>query len=74
VRILADEVGVSVGAAKVLCFSLVRAWEGEFAEMAEGVMGGLVGEERDRVRRAVMGVERRMSGAEAFSWRTGRYR
>ncbi|KAK4444493.1 putative terpene cyclase [Podospora aff. communis PSN243] len=74
VRILADEVGVSVGAAKVLCFSLVRAWEGEFEEMAEGVLGGLVGEERERVGRAVRGVERRMAGAEAFSWRTGRYR
>ncbi|KAK0616951.1 isoprenoid synthase domain-containing protein [Immersiella caudata] len=75
VRILADEVGVSVGAAKGLCFSLVRAWEGEFGEMAEGVLGAVKGEEeRERVGRAVRGIERRMAAAEAFSWRTGRYR
>jgi aristolochene synthase len=73
VRILADEVGVSVGAAKRLCFALVRAWEVEFLDMAEAVMEGTEGGSRIRLARAVKGIERRMSGAEGFSWRTSRY-
>lgn len=73
VRILADEMGVSVGAAKRLCFALARAWEVEFLEMAESVMSGVEGEEAVRLARAVKGIERRMTGAEGFSWRTSRY-
>jgi len=74
VRILADEAAVSVGAAKRLCFSLVRAWEEEFQTMAEGVVDSAGDEDaRERLQRAVQGIERRMTGAEAFSWRTSRY-
>ncbi|KAK0640820.1 isoprenoid synthase domain-containing protein [Cercophora newfieldiana] len=75
VRILADEVGVSVGVAKRLCFSLVRAWEEEFVEMSGAVLGAVADDEesRERLERAVKGIERRMTGAEAFSWRTSRY-
>jgi aristolochene synthase len=72
VRILADEAVVSVSAAKTLCFALVRAWEAEFQRMAEEI---LVGAEKvdGRLVRAIAGIERRMTGAEAFSWRTTRY-
>jgi len=85
VRILADEMGVSVGAAKRLCFALARAWEVEFLEMAEGVLNSLnngsgsdgVKDEEEatttRLARAIKGIERRMTGAEGFSWRTSRY-
>lgn len=74
VRILADETAVSVGAAKKLCFALVRAWEEEFGVMAEALVGSAGDEEaRRRLERAVKGIERRISGAEAFSWRTSRY-
>jgi len=73
VRILADETAVSVGMAKRLCFALVRAWEVEFKSMAEDLMSreGMKGNES--MRRMVDGIERRMTGAEAFSWRTSRY-
>lgn len=73
VRILADEVAVSVGMAKGLCFALVRAWEVEFRGMVERLLEGVGVGERGALRRAVVGIERRMAGAEAFSWRTRRY-
>ncbi|KAK3368782.1 isoprenoid synthase domain-containing protein [Podospora didyma] len=75
VCILANEVGVEVGAAKLLCLALVRAWEVEFRRRAKEVLALAKAEGMDLVRmeRAVKGVERRMSGAEAFSWRTRRY-
>lgn len=67
VAVLAGEVGIGVEAARGLCVRLVRAWEGEFVKLkGEMLVEG-------RLRRAVEGIERRMSGAEAFSWRTGRY-
>ncbi|KAK4664535.1 uncharacterized protein QC763_511740 [Podospora pseudopauciseta] len=67
VAVLAGEVGIGVEAARGLCVRLVRAWEGEFVRLkGEMLVEG-------RLRRAVEGIERRMSGAEAFSWRTGRY-
>ncbi|KAK3349788.1 isoprenoid synthase domain-containing protein [Lasiosphaeria hispida] len=74
VRILADETAVSVGAAKSLCLALVRAWEVEFQTMVEEVLERVRGGDgEERLRRAVLGIERRMTGAEAFSWRTSRY-
>ncbi|KAK5658076.1 hypothetical protein OQA88_2632 [Cercophora sp. LCS_1] len=73
VRILADEAAVSVGTAKRLCFAFVRAWEVEFKRMVDETLEGVGGMEGERLQRAVVGIERRMSGAEAFSWRTKRY-
>ncbi|CAP62208.1 uncharacterized protein PODANS_5_11740 [Podospora anserina S mat+] len=67
VAVLAGEVGIGVEAARGLSVRLVRAWEGEFVRL-KGEM-----QVEGRLRRAVEGIERRMSGAEAFSWRTGRY-
>ncbi|KAK4187881.1 isoprenoid synthase domain-containing protein [Podospora australis] len=71
VAVLAGEMNVSVHAARQLCLALVRAWEVEFLAMSEKFLTENEGEER--LVRAVKGIERRMSGAEAFSWRTARY-
>jgi hypothetical protein len=74
VQVLADETGISVAAAKAVCFALVRAWEAEFQRLAATVIEAAEEEtERETVRRLVQGMERRMNGAEAFSWRTRRY-
>ncbi|KAK0669936.1 putative terpene cyclase [Cercophora samala] len=74
VAVLAEEANVGVLAARGLCVGLVRAWEGEFVRLVGEVLAGEGGGDGDgRLRRAVEGIERRMSGAEAFSWRTGRY-
>lgn len=72
VAVLAGEVGVGVGVARVLCLAIVRGWEKEFLEMVGG-LDLINGEDGELMRRAVKGIERRMSGAEAFSWRTRRY-
>jgi aristolochene synthase len=77
VAVLAKEANLSVHAARQLCLGLVRAWEVEFLSMAEELLGsygpGGQGEAGSLMRRAVKGIERRMTGAEAFSWRTSRY-
>ncbi|KAK4459712.1 putative terpene cyclase [Cladorrhinum samala] len=73
VAVLAGEVGLGVGAARVLCLALVRGWEKEFLEMVAGLDLDDNGKDAELMRRAVKGIERRMSGAEAFSWRTRRY-
>ncbi|KAK3304143.1 isoprenoid synthase domain-containing protein [Chaetomium strumarium] len=78
VAVLAKEANLSVHAARQLCLGLVRAWEVEFLSMAEGLLGsyglgGQQGEARSLMDRAIKGIERRMTGAEAFSWRTSRY-
>ncbi|GAB1315558.1 Isoprenoid synthase domain-containing protein [Madurella fahalii] len=75
VAVLAREANVSFGAARQLCLALVRAWETEFLSMVKELLGscGRGQEEERRLVRAVKGIERRMTGAEAFSWRTSRY-
>ncbi|KAK4203172.1 putative terpene cyclase [Triangularia verruculosa] len=62
VAVLAEEANISVTAARGLCVALVRAWEAEFLKLVDEVapVGGVEG----RLRRAVEGIERRMSGAE----------
>ena len=73
VRILADNAGLSVGVAKKLCFALVRAWEVEFKGMEKELLEQEGTKANTNLRRMVRGIERRMTGAEAFSWRTTRY-
>lgn len=72
VSILAAETHIGVEAAKVWSFSLVRMWEKEFHRMVDELTasGDLSSEE---MRKAVEGIERRMTGAEAFYWSTKRY-
>ncbi|KAK4171459.1 putative terpene cyclase [Triangularia setosa] len=70
VAVLAEEANISLMAARGLCVALVRAWEVEFLKLAEEVVPV---DAEARLRRAVEGIKRRMSGAEAFSWRTRRY-
>ena len=67
VRILADEVGVSVDISKQLCFAFVRAWEVEFKRLSGRVMEGAGEEENDNHQRMITGIERRMTGAEAVT-------
>ncbi|KAK7427453.1 hypothetical protein QQZ08_006059 [Neonectria magnoliae] len=72
VSILAAETHICVEAAKAWSFSLVRTWEGEFQRMVrELVANGDM--ESEEMRRAVEGIERRMTGAEEFYWQTKRY-
>jgi aristolochene synthase len=73
VRILADEISVSTQAAKCLCFALVRTWEVEFRRMAKEILESSVLKDRELMGRVITGIERRMTGAEEFSWRTKRY-
>ena len=75
VAVLAREVNVSVGTARQLCLALVRAWEVEFLSMVKELLCSRDQgqEEAGRLMRALKGIERRMTGAEAFSWRTSRY-
>lgn len=72
VSILASETHIGVEAAKVWSFSLVRMWEKEFHRMVDELeaSGDLKSED---MRRAIDGIERRMTGAEAFYWSTKRY-
>ncbi|KAI5463835.1 isoprenoid synthase domain-containing protein [Mariannaea sp. PMI_226] len=72
VSILATETHIGVEAAKVWSFSLVRTWEGEFHRMVhELAEAGELNDEK--MKRAVEGIERRMTGAEEFYWQTKRY-
>jgi aristolochene synthase len=72
VSILAAETHIGVDAAKVWSFSLVRTWEGEFHKMVRELADA--GElENEDMKRAVGGIERRMTGAEEFYWQTKRY-
>ncbi|KAK3998071.1 putative terpene cyclase [Cladorrhinum sp. PSN332] len=78
VVVLAGELGVGVGVARTLCLDIVRGWEREFLGMVAGLRedGEFEGDDNDGgklMERAVKGIERRMSGAEAYSWRTKRY-
>ncbi|KAK4121100.1 terpenoid synthase [Parathielavia appendiculata] len=84
VAVLAREANVSMESARRLCIALVRAWEVEFLSMAEELLllfrrsraeAGQTdeGEAGRRLVRVLKGIERRMTGAEAFSWRTSRY-
>ncbi|KAF7560350.1 hypothetical protein G7046_g3801 [Stylonectria norvegica] len=73
VSILAAETHIGVEAAKAWSFSLVRMWEGEFHRMVDQLAESreLEGES---MQTAVRGIERRMTGAEEFYWKTRRYR
>lgn len=78
VSVLAGEMNVSLKAARQLCLALVRAWEVEFLALSEEVLAAAAAdrggeEEEELLRLAIKGIERRMSGAEAYSWRTARY-
>jgi hypothetical protein len=69
-----------MGLRRGLCFALGRAWEGEFLALAGEVLGGSAsceggGDDDSKMllRRAIQEIERRMTGAEAFSGRTSKY-
>ncbi|KAK4222457.1 putative terpene cyclase [Podospora fimiseda] len=68
VMVLSEELGVGVGVGRGVCVGIVRGWETEFLGLVEEM--GLEGE---LMKRAVKGIERRMAGAEGYSWRTRRY-
>ncbi|KAK4168418.1 putative terpene cyclase [Cladorrhinum sp. PSN259] len=73
VAVLSREIGVGVDVARSLCCEIVRGWEREFLGVVAETLKSKDVEKDGLMLRAIKGIERRMSGAEAYSWRTKRY-
>jgi aristolochene synthase len=74
VKLVSDEAGMGVEAAKRVLWSMVREWERIHENLAkDACSGGVVGGELEALCNYVKGLEFQMSGNELWSKTTPRY-